>query len=222
MQMLTTKQEADREDDRSGHRHRQLIGYIGLVLPVVLILVVLRRDGLEFWELLDSISAYYYTGAVAAFVGMLVSLALFLLTYRGYDNKYQWADRAAAWIAGVAAIGVAAFPTAAPTDELMLPWWTETTGTIHYASAIVLFSMFAIFCLFLFCLGSTTWRKWIYRTCGAVIVLSMIWAVVAGLREQSIFAPESVALVAFAISWLVKGNAQRSIASSMRTLMGRG
>lgn len=54
-----------------GHAHRQLIGYIGVVLPILLILLALARDGVARWQSLDSISAYYYTGAVAAFIGML-------------------------------------------------------------------------------------------------------------------------------------------------------
>src|SRR5215212_3999587 len=89
----TSAQGPSGPDDLSDNAHRQLIGYIGLFLPVVLIALAMQRDGLERWRNLESISAYYYTGAVTAFVGMLVALALFLFTYRGYDNKYNWADR---------------------------------------------------------------------------------------------------------------------------------
>src|SRR5687768_11290817 len=96
-------------DDRSDNSHRQLIGYIGLALPLILVLIAALRppDPTARWRILDSISAYYYTGAVAAFVGMLVALALFLITYRGYDNKYGRIDRAAAITAGCAALLVA-------------------------------------------------------------------------------------------------------------------
>ncbi|HET7005748.1 MAG TPA: hypothetical protein VFK65_09670, partial [Candidatus Binatia bacterium] len=86
-------QGASRPDDMSDNAHRQLIGYIGLLLPLLLIVIAISRDGLERWKSLESISAYYYTGAVAGFVGMLVALALFLFTYRGYKNKYNLADR---------------------------------------------------------------------------------------------------------------------------------
>jgi hypothetical protein len=40
--------------------------------------------------------AALHSRAVAAFVGLLVALALFLLAYRGYKNKYQLVDRLAA------------------------------------------------------------------------------------------------------------------------------
>jgi hypothetical protein len=64
----------ERRDDLSGQAHRQLIGYIGLLLPILLIVIAGFRPThhLASWKILESVSAYYYTGAVAAFVGMLV------------------------------------------------------------------------------------------------------------------------------------------------------
>ena len=137
-------QAASRSDDLSDNAHRQLIGYIGLVLPILLILIAVVRDGMERWRSLESISAYYYTGAVAAFVGMLVALALFLFTYRGYKNKYNWADRWAAKAAAGAALVLAFFPTKAPVGVLPLSWWTPTIGILHHVAAIVLFTIFAV------------------------------------------------------------------------------
>ena len=218
----------ERPDDLSDHAHRQLIGYVGLVLPFLLILIALQRDGLEQWKNLTSISAYYYTGAAAAFVGMLISLSLFLFTYRGYSNEHHWADRAAAVTAAIAALGVAFFPTAAPTGVTALAWWLPRTGILHHISAVVLFSMFAVFALFLFRISSgrpsrgKQWRNHAYLVCGLFIVASMIWAGINGLRGKPIFVPESVALVAFAMSWLIKGYAFRTIASMAGAMVGRG
>lgn len=219
-----------RPDDLSDHAHRQLIGYIGLILPLILIVLVLLRDGMARWRNLDSISAYYYTGAVAAFVGMLVALALFLFTYRGYENKYHWADRAASIIAAIAALGVAFFPTAAPAGVPQLPWWSSSTGVLHYVSAVTLFTMFAVFALFLFRLSAggeeipadKRWRNRVYLVCGIVIVASIIWAAIAAYFDRSIFWPESVALVAFAVSWLVKGYALTTIKEAAIGLLRRG
>lgn len=218
-----------RPDDLSGHAHRQLLGYIGLIFPVILVFLVLSRDGLSVWRSLDSISAYYYTGAVPAFVGMLVAMALFLLTYRGFENKFYWADRTAGIIAGIAALGVAVFPTGAPTADLELAWWRPATGIIHYVSAIVLFLMFAVYALWLFRLGpegeqaspSKRRRNIVYLVCGIAIIASIVWAGIAGYLDRSIFWPESVALVAFSISWLVKGYALRTIGNIARRLVGR-
>ena len=220
---------AYRPDDRSDHAHRQLIGYIGLVLPIALIFIVLARDGEARWQSLESISAYYYTGAVTAFVGMLVVLALFLMTYRGYENECYWADRAASIIAAVAALGAAFFPTAAPTGVEPLLWWTPNTGVLHHVCALVLFAMFAVFALWLFRRTvdgqqpptDKRWRNAIYLICGIVIVACIVWAGLNGLNGRPIFWPESIALVAFAVSWLVKGYALTTIENAARSLLGR-
>jgi heme A synthase len=214
-------------DDLSVNAHRQLIGYIGLTLPLLLIFIALIRDGVERWRSLDSISAYYYTGGVAAFVGMLISLSLFLFTYRGYDNKYNWADKLTAKTAACAALVVAFFPTAAPAGVSVLAWWTPLTGRLHYVAAVVLFAMFAIFALWLFRLTGKEEkrrpdkrrRNLFYLICGTIIVGSILWAGVNRLNGKSIFWPESVALIAFALSWLIKGNALNTIKNTARSLL---
>lgn len=224
------KHPAYRSDDKSSPVHRQLIGYIGLFLPFLLILMALLRDGVTQWRNLKSVSAYYYTGAAAVFVGMLISLALFLFTYRGYKNDYNWIDRAASITAGVAALGVAVFPTRAPGGVTPLSWWTPLTGILHFGFAIILLVMFAVFALFLFPIKAKEnkirpdkrRRNIVYISCGIVILASLIWAVVALRSGKSIFCPESIALVAFAVSWLAKGQAHKSIANKVRFLFRRG
>jgi NADH:ubiquinone oxidoreductase subunit 6 (subunit J) len=215
-----------RDGYRVDDKQRQLIGYIGALLPLILIVMAMARDGVDRWRSLSSISAYYYSGAVSAFVGMLVSLAVFLFTYRPYKNKkFSQADRWVACTAAVAALGVALFPTEAPKDVPALPWWTQATGVLHYVCAVVLFLMFAVFALWLFRLkpaGKTMppdkrWRNRVYLTCGIVIVVCMIWAGIAGLRHKPIFWPETFALIAFSVSWLFKGYALRPIADTLRS-----
>lgn len=189
----------------------------------------MARDGLAHWRSLESISAYFYSGAVAAFVGMLVALALFLFTYRGYKNKYYWADRAVGTTAAVAALGVALFPTEAPSSVAALSWWRPATGILHYGCAFVLFAMFAVYALWLFRItpsreqmpSDKRWRNIVYLVCGILIVASIFWAGVAGLGGNSIFLPESIALVAFSVSWLVKGYAHKTISNAARSLLGR-
>lgn len=215
-------------DDLSDHAHRQLIGYIGLAMPILLVLIAALRPTPPYgpWDLMDSVSEYYYSGSVSVFVGLLMALALFLFTYRGYDNRFRWADRQAAVTAGVAALGVAFFPTEAPDGLSSLPWWTETTGNLHTASAIVLFSMFAVFSLLLFRLSSDAERhdtskrrrNHVFLICGIAIVASMTWALINKRMGLPIFLPESIALVAFAVSWLVKGQALRTIRIAARSM----
>ena len=214
-------------DDLSDRAHRQLIGYIGLVLPVLLIFIAIWRDGMEQWKRLESISAYYYTGAVAVFVGMLVALALFLFTYRGYANKYHRYDRAAAVIAASAALGEAFFPTKVPEGFVALKWWAPWHGVVHHISAVVLLLMFAVFALWLFRVtpdgqAVAPDRKWpdrVYLICGVAILASLAWAGWEAKHGRSIFWPESTSLVAFSISWLVKGDAHGTIAQAAYSLL---
>ena len=204
------------DQDRSTNAHRQLIGWIGLFLPLVLMALAIWRDTWDGWRRLESISAYYYSGGAAAFLGMLTALALFLFTYRGYRNDYgKWDCRLSNW-AGIAALVVALFPTKSPDDVHPLPWWAPWVGVVHHVAAIVLFSCFALFALWLFNKTKTpTWRNTLYTACGVVIVLSILVAGYCASVGQPIFWPESVALVAFALSWLVKGYA-------FKTLRNRG
>lgn len=221
--------------DLSTHSHRQLIGWVGLSLPFVLPGIARLRpiEGLPS-SALDSVSSYYYSGAIAFFVGALVSLAAFLFTYRGYDNQYNKYDRIAGLVAGAAAVGVAFFPTRAPrlpepsTLSLKPSWWTDMTGYIHFGSAVVLFLTFACFAVLLFPRTDPSQpkpskanplppdkrvRNVIYYICGAVIVTCILAAWFALAHDKPIFWPESIALAAFAVSWLVKGRAEWTAAS---------
>ena len=217
--------------DLSHQAHRQLIGYLGILLPVILfVLAGLRPTGsLPPWETLSSVSAYYYTGAVAAFVGILFALALFLFTYGGYQGYL--ADRVVGKIGGFCALGVALFPTAAPGGLSEPPWWGETTRTIHYVSATLLFGVFIVFSLWLFrktkvpkgeeLSPGKRRRNNVYLICGLVMVASVLWAGSSYFTGAPIFWAETVALWAFAVSWLVKGYAYRPVLNRVKEVFGR-
>lgn len=219
------------QDDQSSNIHRQLIGYLGLIMPALFWLIAGWRptEGLQSWKPLTSVSAYYYTGAVSAFAGILVALALFLFTYRGYKNEYRRRDRIAAIIAGAAAVLVALFPTEAPGGLKPLFWWTPLIGVIHYVSAVVLFGAFIFFSLVLFRKSKVKkgellprgkrLRNLIHILCGAAMMACMAWAGIASVNGASIFWPEALALEFFAVSWLVKGRVDVTVvAVSKRTL----
>jgi hypothetical protein len=214
------------EDENDGlssgltiRNHQRLIGVVGLVLPVILwLLAGLRPAWANPWVPLRSVSAYYYTGAVSAFAGMLIALAFFLFTYRGYRNKRERYDRIAAIIAGIAAILVAFFPTDVPNGPALV-WWTPRTGMIHLLSAAALFASLIFFCLFLFPMSKKDvtpfsgkwWRNIIYISSGVGMVGCMVWVIMAVRSNAPIFLPEVVALELFAISWLVKGHVDEPI-----------
>lgn len=218
-------------DDLSSYAHRQLIGAVGLLLPILLWLIAGWRHTaiLPAWKPLGSVSAYYYTGAVSFFAGALVALALFLFSYRGYQNEYGHRDRVAAVIAGGAAILVAFFPTDAPTKDLSFPWWTPPMGVIHYLAAVALFGSFIFFSLIQFPKSNVKKgnpvpmdkrvRNSIYIVCGVAMIACMAWAAISSWRGGSIFWPEVLALEFFAISWLAKGRADKTaVAVGKQTL----
>jgi len=213
----------------SHYVHQQLIGYLGLLLPLILFVMAGVRPipNLPQWETLDSVSAYYYSGADTVFVGILFALSLFLFSYRGYSESA--ADRWLGKLGGTAALGVAVFPTGAP-DPLAEPmWWSDLLGTIHYASATALFGVFILFATWLFRRSNqppekrTTekqWKNWLFLGCGVVMIGAILWAASSLVTGRPIFWAEVIALWAFALSWLVKGEAHKPILATLHLATG--
>lgn len=216
-----------RGDDASGYAHRQVVGYLGAALPLAVVVINGLRPtkGLTHDDL-SSISAFYYSGAVAVFTGTLAVLAAYLLTYKGYMDalgRLDRRDRTAAVVAGLAAVAVAIFPTAAPIEALRPTWWERWVGWTHYAGASVLFFSFIYFSWFLFprsgkepVTSDKRRRNHIYRACGVGMLVCVTWAGVAGFRDRPIFWAEAIALELFALSWLVKGRAGHTAVTLVR------
>ncbi len=190
---------------------RKSIGVIGMGLPFVL---ALGGFYLMNIPLQPSVSAYYHTGMRDVFVGSLCAIAVFLWSYRGYGRR----DSMAGNLASLAALGIAFFPTAGPDAAPQ----QQMLGRLHMVSTMVFFLTLAYFSLFLFRLSDRqhpSRRKLasngIYRICGYVIVLCVLAMgliyfapVPSGMRGyRPMFWVESVAVLAFGLSWFVKGQA---------------
>lgn len=191
---------------------RRSVGAIGTALPFVL---PLGTVALFTMDLPSSLSGYYYTGMRDVFVGSMCAIGVFLLSY-----KFGRADNWLGTIAGVSAIGLSIFPTT-PGGSPTPTRWEHAAGVLHLVFAAVFFVALAIFCLFLFTRtepdGTPTdqkrTRNVVYRICGWVIVGCLVLAVVAGVglgtdlkaELRPLFWLESVAVLAFGVSWLVKG-----------------
>ncbi|WP_298795946.1 DUF998 domain-containing protein [uncultured Pseudonocardia sp.] len=187
---------------------RRAVGYIGIGLPFVLLFGKLLVQG---GPLPGSISAYYYSDMRNVLVGALFAVAIFLISYR-YDRP----DARAGVLAGVMAIGVALFPTS-PADPTVQ---ARVIGTVHLVCAAVFFLTLAYFSYFLFTRTDQVeptprkkQRNVVYRVCGILIVVCIVLAVLADnllgkvLVDElhPVFWLESVAIVAFGVSWLIKG-----------------
>jgi heme/copper-type cytochrome/quinol oxidase subunit 2 len=222
---------SDSPDVLSLKAHRLVIGTLGFLMPALIFVLAGARPtpGLPRWEPQWSISAYYYTGAIGVFVGVLFALSLFLFTYQGY--KGVKADRVVGFVGGLAALFVGLFPTAAPAGLSPPPWWGDSTAVVHYVAAVVLFISFIVFALWLFRRSDKPTRRerdWdknvrddICLVCGLIMSGCVVWAAIAKRAVRPIFVPESIAIMAFATSWLAKGEAFTSIIRRVGKLMGR-
>lgn len=187
---------------------RRAIGWIGVGLPFVLPVgkVVFFSAGLP-----GSISAYYYTDMRNVLVAAVCAVGVYLLYYPGYDRV----DNLTASLAGAASIVVGLCPTSPPDPSTT----QSVVGTIHLVAAATFFFSLAYFSFFRFTRSSSapTARKelrnrW-YRACGIVIAVCTVATVPAdNLLPRStvdalhpVFWLESVAELAFGVSWLIKG-----------------
>ena len=191
---------------------RRAVGILGVSLPFLLCGAgaVIFRIGLQ-----KDISSYYHTPVGGVFVGSLFAIAVFLFSYRGYPERgtewWEISDNVAANVAGAFALGVALFPVARDNA----PACQKAVGGVHMICAVGFFLMLAYFCLVLFTksnLGKQMSdckrrRNWIYKSCGVAILFSIVWILACKTVQPdvSIFLPETIAVVAFGVSWLVKG-----------------
>ncbi len=180
-------------------------------------------------------------------VGSLCAQAVFLWSYEGYRPSVPEliTDKRVARIAALGALGVALSPTL--PDAIVTLDCAETckdtpltliqdllgetwANRLHIVSAGLFFGALAVFCLVLFVRGTTETaekraRQRIYRICGWTIVASLIVMgalILTGLDEElpelrPIFWLETLASLALATSWAVKGEAmQPLVAMAMR------
>jgi hypothetical protein len=182
---------------------RRAVGLIGILLPFTLMLgnfFVFRGE-----IVLRSISRYYHSDMRNVFVAALCAMALFMFFYSGYGRRERWAGV----LTGVLTLGVVFFPT-----TLIGP--TDLVGKLHYACAGLLFLLLAWISLFHFPRKRPGSRKnvtdKIQISCGLLMVACVVAIVlyyafirVEGTETIFVFVAETIALVAFGVSWLTEG-----------------
>lgn len=201
---------------------RTLIGILGMLLSAILVV--------GMWVLSDgnpvqrSISHFYHTRMGDVFVGLLTAISLFLFVYKGPEKKDHWMGN----IAGILGLIVAFFPTRYDGDEIpghmfnRAPYNPAWTQEFHLYSAGLFLLVLAGFALWLFPKthkdapvprGTKKFkRNIIYYTTGIIMVLCVL-VLATGFKffpevlatSSLTFLLESVALMAFGISWLIKG-----------------
>jgi hypothetical protein len=206
--MLSVKSAWGENPALSYRNMRAIIGYVGLALPAMLLVV-----GTADWHVESSLSAYYYTQAGNVFTGALCVIGIFLLAYR----LTSWAvDNLATTIAGISALGVAFFhaaPRNATLSQLRL-------ADVHLTCAAALFILLGAISLLIFpldVLPGQRWRAHWYMALGALIWLSIIlmptlnWLAGSFYDSNHVFLIlETVCVMAFAASFILKGHGQPS------------
>jgi hypothetical protein len=231
---------------------RNLIGLLGMLLPWACWLanIVVNRFNLlnnkklallgsvgtykPGDDLKSSISHFYYTAAGPLFIGILVTVSIFLFCYRGYsyephrDRSVWLSDRRVTFLAAIFALGIVIFPVGEDTfipDSLFIFTATGIIGQAHYVFAALFFIAISVLCLVNFRRKETQEQfgrdrhDRLYLICGWVMLGSMAFIVIYhqlvaphwAWNWPVTFVFETVALTAFGIAWLVKGKADEMI-----------
>ena len=215
---------------------RKGLGMLGLALPAVFLI------GSPGIPLQRSLSAYYYIPHLHdLLVGVLCAIGAFLVFYRGYRTVPKAFKRLPAWLsrhmtdtklttlAGLGALATALLPTC----ETMAQCSNKFVGYLHVAGAVTFLATLAVLSIWAFTESDTDPKDWdatkrwsnrIYITCGWVILGALaaaglvLWLGITafGPFTQPIFWLESVAIWAFGISWLVKGEAIQALTGLVR------
>lgn len=205
-------------------RIRILIGSLGMMLPLVLPLkqsLVNYFKQTDFPTWLPSISHYNYSYGSVIFTGVLSAFGLMLISYKGFrDDRYCIKDDTLTTFAGLAALIVALVPTVTGNADGLIhtPNHHDCRALyfVHLISAGVFLVLLGCMSIFKFTLGTTqdTWhrrRKFLYKLLGWFTILPILTLALlmpldlAG--DNTVFIAETVALIAFGLSWLLKGKA---------------
>lgn len=200
---------------------REIIGYAGLALPWVLMLIAMIYCSSSDYFYQTSISHYYYTFSGVIFVGFLTLIGVFLMSYRGYKpEKGEISDNTITWIGGFLILTVALVPTPfGPTASCPTPICHDNTwlGYLHFGSAVGFFIAMSYMSIKKFTKGEKPFspdkikRNYIYKACGWTMLGVLAIAGVLFLCDvdeqwdHMVFWVEVAMLTPFGISWLVKG-----------------
>jgi hypothetical protein len=193
---------------------RRAVGILGVILPFAVLIgaYLIDRTGVQ-----SSISHYYYTVMRNYLVGTLWAMGFFLMFYKGYEC----ADDVASSLGGLFSIGASLFPTAPDACSSITAQWI---GRIHLAFAVLFLTTLAYMSI---CQFTKTYadsklitkekriRNKIYSGCGFTMLGCLLCLGVCyyfsdklGTFKQNHileFGLESVAVIAFGASWLIKG-----------------
>ncbi len=195
--------------------------------------VVINNDCIKSYSAVgsfkSSISHYYYTTMGEIFTGVLSAVALFMFCYKGHAKREKERGLSDSFVTNAAAafaFGVVIFPTSTAencciTDNIRSFMSSQNTGYIHFTFAALFFIALSYMCLVNFrrsgeinVTGKDS-RRTIYLICGLVMLACLLIIFVYAMwleppsncsaKHHVVFIFETIALIAFGISWLTKG-----------------
>lgn len=183
-------------------RLRAMIGWLGMLLPWIVVVLVGCFPA--------SISATWHTNACTAFMIILGSASVLLISYKGY-NKI---DDILLTCSGIAGLLICLFPcSVSGCGEYIGTFMirTSVSEAIHNISAVVFFGLLAYNSFFLFTKtsGEPTKKKRIrdviYRICGVGMIAAFAIMLLPRFPSR-VWLTETVALFFFGISFLTKAD----------------
>lgn len=218
---------------------RRFVGILALGLPILLVVIALCMG----FDIVPSISEFFYTPAREVLVGTIGAISIFLYCYNGHPRDAQKAktdwrekyvtDRVLSLVAATGALGVAFFPVKSDLsmwtfpDAMFVQILGDTCAShLHKASALSFFAALAWFCLDNFRRAPANKvmsdyrlkENKLYKACGIIILICTLGLVVLGVASifftsmkaeademLIILVLETIALIAFALAWIVKG-----------------
>lgn len=198
-----------KEKVKSTMLHRNVLGGLGMLLPVISIIGGLFvRNKPESWWYSISVT-YYITPALPVILG---ACAIFMLCYRSYDTI----DTVINVLSGVFAMLVVLFPCENPYEIEYVGFFqipVQISHVIHSLSAILLFVVLSYNIGWLFTRGSNEKNNKIYKFCAySMICVMAIFGIYCLLGYLGFNCPkwgtmiaEAILLLLFGFAWLVKG-----------------
>lgn len=183
-------------------RLRALIGWLGMLLPWIVVLLIGRFPG--------SISATWYTNACTPFMIILGSASFLLICYNGYTRL----DDIVLTCSGIAGLLICLFPCSISSIPEKVGTFlidSNISATIHNLSAVIFFVLLSYNSFFLFTKSSGDMtrnkkiRNVIYRICGIGMIASFLLLLLPDFHIK-IWLVETIALFFFGISFLTKAD----------------
>jgi hypothetical protein len=226
---------------------RTAVGVAGCMLPTAMLIgePTVAGGSLHFRS---SLSAYYHSSMRDVFVGFLSIIGFLLIMYLW--GRFRAWDFVLSTLAGLAAFGVALFPTSRPgqgdveasCDNITRPiaasctalqerLGEHTVATIHavFATAFITLLLFisALYAYRAWRLDSQPRMAMFHLLCTVVIALSAAWALFGvGSHQGSLgdltptYLGEVGAVYGFSVSWLANGVRPRTLSPAGRKASG--